>query len=169
MIRDWTTSESMVELSWQRWSIFSHDDSQGADDYGNYTGNPKDWSLAALFPLKMYDVISVSHVDRRMRKKWFTIICFHQQWEKLLAYSGNFARRFVLGWREDLSAPEWWRQYWDKQRTGVRGRELRTTDEDGDGWRRKRNRNRNRNRKGNKKGKEANFYLKFFRWRPTKP
>lgn len=57
VIRDWTASESVDELS-PKAEVFFTRLIMKADDYGNYTGNPR-LIAAALFPLKMYDIQSV--------------------------------------------------------------------------------------------------------------
>ncbi len=57
VIRDWTASES-VDLLTVKAEVFFTRLIMKADDYGNYTGNPK-LIAAALFPLKMYDVSSI--------------------------------------------------------------------------------------------------------------
>lgn len=57
VIRDWTDSESVDELSVKA-EVFFTRLIMKADDYGNYTGNAR-LINAALFPLKNYDVLSV--------------------------------------------------------------------------------------------------------------
>lgn len=57
VIRDWTASESVDELSVKA-EVFFTRLIMKADDYGNYTGNPR-LINAALFPLKMYEVSDV--------------------------------------------------------------------------------------------------------------
>lgn len=54
VIRDWTASEAVQELSAEA-EVFFTRLIMKADDYGNYTGNPK-LINAALFPLKDYKV-----------------------------------------------------------------------------------------------------------------
>lgn len=57
MIRDWTDSESVDSLS-PHAEVFFTRLIMKADDFGNYTGNPK-LINAALFPFKCYDVMKV--------------------------------------------------------------------------------------------------------------
>jgi hypothetical protein len=57
VIRDWTASET-VDLLSAKAEVFFTRLIMKADDYGNYTGNPK-LINAALFPLKIYEVLDV--------------------------------------------------------------------------------------------------------------
>lgn len=57
VIRDWTASET-IDLLTVKAEIFFTRLIMKADDYGNYTGNPR-LINAALFPLKQYEVLEV--------------------------------------------------------------------------------------------------------------
>jgi hypothetical protein len=58
VIRDWTASEAVDELSVKA-EVFFTRLIMKADDYGNYTGNTR-LIKAALFPLKLYEISEVT-------------------------------------------------------------------------------------------------------------
>jgi len=81
VIRDWTASETVDELSIKA-EVFFTRLIMKADDYGNYTGNPR-LINAALFPLKGYEVLDVCKWMEECEKQGL-IVMYENEGKKYL-------------------------------------------------------------------------------------